>query len=142
MGFIDEIWQVIRSATSNNIKELRIRQLAGKNDGRWVVDVTAPWETASQICERLHISPSKFRRRWKRRPQGSGRAEVGPTGRLIHVQSDEKLDTFLQGTSHLGAITPEQIVHVTIEVASPQVRALKLASEKRHKSLVTLKKTS
>ena len=133
MGFIDEILQVIRSATSNNIKELRIRQLI-KEDGHWVVDVTAPWETATQICDRLHISPSKFRRRWKRRPTGTGKSEVGPTGRLIHVQSDTNLDKFLQGTSKLGSLTPEQIVRVSIEVASPRVRAVKIKSEKRHKS--------
>ncbi len=133
MGFIDEIWQIIRSATSNNIKELRIRQLAG-DPGVWKVGVTAPWETVKQICERLHISPSKFERRWKRRPQGSGKSEVGPTGRKIHVQSDEGLDAFLKGTSKLGGITPEQIVSVSIEVTSPRVRGVKLASRKRHKS--------
>ncbi len=135
MGFIDEIWQVIRSATSNNIKELRIRQLSAKDSpGTWTVGVTAPWETVKQICERLHISPSKFERRWKRRPQGSGRSEVGPTGRKIHVQSDEGLDAFLKGTSKLGGITPEQIVSVSIEVTSPRVKGVKLASRNRHKS--------
>jgi len=125
MGFIDEVLQIIRSATNNNIKELRIRQLVGKDSHHWVVDVLAPWETVQQICKRLSISSSKFRRRWKRRPSGSGRSEVGPTGRVIHIQSDPQLDKFLQGTSHLGAITPEQIVGVTIEIASHKLKAIK-----------------
>ncbi len=131
MGFVDEILQIIRSATSNHIKELRIRQLAAKDGGgHWVVDVLAPYETVKHICERLSISPSKFRRRWKRRPAGSGQSEVGPTGRIIHIQSDPQLDRFLQGTSRLGPITPEQIIGVTIEIASHSVQSMK-ASKKR-----------
>jgi len=141
MGFIDEVLQIIRSASTNNIKELRVRQLAQKDSdgGHWVVDLVAPWETGIEICERLDISQSKLRRRWKRRPTGSGRSEVGPTGRIIHRQSDPQLDKFLKGATRLGPITPEQIVRVTIEVASHGIKAIKKLSSKkrsrkRHKS--------
>ena len=132
-GFVDEVLQIIRSATSNNIKELRIRQLAGKENHHWVMDVIAPWETVKHICERLNISKSKFRRRWKRRPSGSGRSEVGPTGRVIHIQSDPQLDAFLQGESRLGSLTPEQIIGVTIEIASQRIKEIKAGPKKAFK---------
>ncbi len=140
MGIIDEILQVVRSAQTNNVKELRVRQLVNGGHG---IDLTAPWETVSQICNRLHISPSKFRRRWKRRPQDSGgRSELGPTGRTNRVQSNKPTDIFLQNESHLGGITPEQIVKVTIEVAPPEVKGVRLEPGKRHKSLISIGKAS
>jgi hypothetical protein len=128
VGLIDEILQIVRSATTNNIKELRIRNLVSD---QWKIDVEAPLETVKHICERLHISESKFRRRWKRRPAGSGRSEVGPSGRLIHVQTGDSLDKHLQGTSHLGDITPEQIVGITIRIATGKAKSInsKLASK-------------
>ena len=117
MGLIDELLQIVRGASTNNIKELRIRQLV-EGSGRYELHLEAPWETVQQICLRLNISESKFRRRWRRRPSGHGKSEVGPAGRFIHCQSDPELDKFLVGTWRLGGITPEQIVGVTIEIAA------------------------
>jgi hypothetical protein len=125
VGLIDEILQIVRSATTNNIKELRIKKLVSD---QWKIDVLAPLETVKHICERLHISQSKFRRRWKRRPPGSGRSEVGPSGRLIHVQCDSETDRHLKGTALLGDITPEQIVAVTIRIATGKTKKIKRAA--------------
>ena len=107
------------SESPNQINKLMIERLRTQG---YVVELSGPWETVGHICKRLHISPSKFRRRMKRRHPNPSDVETGATGRLISLRSNLQLDRFLVGTNGEIRVPKKANASITIRIGRPARR--------------------
>lgn len=118
----------ILDTSPNQIDRLLIQRLESRG---YIVEMRGPWETVRHVCERLHISQSKFRRRMKRRPRPHpSDIDVGESGRIILIRSNVALDNFLIGPAGLTKVPDSAATKVLLKIIEP--KKPKKAADRKH----------